>query len=208
MAVAVLTFVTGLYGCVKKSNCDYDCAQRVNGSINGHDWVDMGTSVKWSTTNVSSTTPTGNGDYFAWGEINPAPGGDYCESANCLYGDSCIAGIEGDDNYDVARTKWGSTWRLPTRAEWRELINGCDWEWYGSGYKVTAKNGNVLYLPAAGLRSHTWRTDRQVGIDGRYWSASPGHFPTTAWSLYFNSNYEVVRNYRRYLGFSVRPVSE
>lgn len=32
---------------------------------NGHEYVDLGLSVKWATCNVGATTPTGIGDYFS-----------------------------------------------------------------------------------------------------------------------------------------------
>ena len=38
---------------------------------NGHEYVDLGLSVKWATCNVGATTPEGYGDYFAWGETEP-----------------------------------------------------------------------------------------------------------------------------------------
>ena len=36
--------------------------------INGHEYVDLGLSVKWATMNVGATKPEDYGDYFAWGE--------------------------------------------------------------------------------------------------------------------------------------------
>nr|MBQ5605357.1 InlB B-repeat-containing protein [Bacteroidales bacterium] len=42
-----------------------------SGTENGHEWVDLGLSVKWATYNVGATTPEGFGDYFAWGETAP-----------------------------------------------------------------------------------------------------------------------------------------
>lgn len=38
---------------------------------NGHEYVDLGLSVKWATMNVGATTETGYGDYFAWGATEP-----------------------------------------------------------------------------------------------------------------------------------------
>lgn len=36
--------------------------------LNGHDYVDLGLSVKWATMNVGADSISGYGDYFAWGE--------------------------------------------------------------------------------------------------------------------------------------------
>ena len=43
----------------------------VSGTINGHDYVDLGlpSGLKWATCNVGATSPEGYGDYFAWAEI-------------------------------------------------------------------------------------------------------------------------------------------
>ena len=38
---------------------------------NGHEYVDLGLSVKWATCNVGATKPEECGNYFAWGEIAP-----------------------------------------------------------------------------------------------------------------------------------------
>ena len=39
------------------------------GTLNGHDWVDLGLSsgLKWATCNVGASSPEEYGDYFAWG---------------------------------------------------------------------------------------------------------------------------------------------
>ncbi|MCD8305980.1 MAG: DUF1566 domain-containing protein [Prevotella sp.] len=38
------------------------------GYINGHEWVDLGLSVKWATCNVGASSPSDYGNYYAWGE--------------------------------------------------------------------------------------------------------------------------------------------
>ena len=39
--------------------------------IAGHEYVDLGLSVKWATCNVGASSPEEYGDYFAWGEVEP-----------------------------------------------------------------------------------------------------------------------------------------
>ncbi len=41
------------------------------GIIKGHEWVDMGLSVKWASCNVGASSPNEVGWYFAWGETEP-----------------------------------------------------------------------------------------------------------------------------------------
>ena len=107
---------------------------------------------------------------------------------------------------DVAHVKWGGSWRMPTLAEQRELLNNCTWTWSTlngvNGYRVTGPNGNSIFLPAAGYRFDT-RGDYQ-GSDGYYWSSSLSGDSNFACSL----DYYDWLNCIRYLGQSVRPVSE
>ena len=60
--------------------------------------------------------------------------------------------------------KWQSTARidedfpkhLPSKEQFEELIHYCTWSWYDSGteagYVIQGKNGNSIFLPAAGLQ--------------------------------------------------------
>ena len=42
-----------------------------SGTLNGHDYVDLGLSVKWATTNVGAKQPSDIGNYYAWQETTP-----------------------------------------------------------------------------------------------------------------------------------------
>ncbi len=178
------------------------------GTINGHEWVDLGLSVKWATCNVGALSPSGYGDYYAWGETSTKS--EYTE-ANCkTYGKS-MDDIAGNPQYDAARANWGGTWRLPTWDEIEELVNECEWEWTTqkghNGYEVTGPNGNSIFLPAAG-----WRYGSSLDSAGKYgycWSATPYEDDTNyAYDLYFDSDsHDRDWGYRSY-GRSVRPVSE
>lgn len=37
----------------------------------GHEYVDLGLSVKWATCNIGADKPEDSGDFFAWGETSP-----------------------------------------------------------------------------------------------------------------------------------------
>ena len=177
-------------------------------TINGHEWVDLGLSVKWATCNVGATSPSDYGDYFAWGEIRTKS--SYTENNSKTY-KKHMGDIAGNSKYDAARANWGSTWRMPTKKEFQELKDQCIWTWTSqgghSGYRVTSKtNGNSIFLPAAGWRSG--KSLYYVGSNGLYWSAGP-YSNTYGCSLYFFSSYvNPQSNYYRAYGFSVRPVSE
>lgn len=199
-----------------KEKCD------VRGSFTtmycGHDYVDLGLSVKWATCNVGATSPEGYGDYFAWGET--ATKTDYSTSTSATYGLSYSqlqsqGYIDNNGNlnpqYDAASANWGGDWRMPTKAELNELLNNCTWTWTiqngVSGYNGEGPNGNSIFLPAAGYRNGS--SLYYAGSIGYYWSSSPGESDSNyACSLYFYGGNHFMNIYNRYYGQSVRPVLE
>lgn len=179
-------------------------------AYNGHEYVDLGlpSGLKWATCNVGASYPDEYGDYYAWGEIETKS--DY-SSDNYKANGIDVDDISGNAQYDVARAKWGGSWRMPTKDECLELIDNCTWSWttqYGrEGYKVVGPNGNSIFFPAAGYRNGANLYDR--GSYGYYWSSSLyGDNDSGAYSLYFGGG--IYRWYYslRYYGRSVRPVSE
>ena len=182
--------------------------QQSKSTINGHDYVDLGLSVKWATCNVGTNKPEKSGNYYAWGEISTKI---ICTKDNSkIYGKN-VGDISGNPNYDVARIKWGSTWRIPTRFEFLELLNKCTWEWIVqnkiTGCKVTGINGNSIFLPAIGFKYGL--THYCVGEAGNYWSSTPAD--SNGIQAYFLT----FGNARHYIGWNdyynsrpIRPVSE
>ena len=179
------------------------------GTINGHEYVDLGLSVKWATCNVGASKPEGYGNHYAWGEISTKS--NYSSGNSVTYGKN-FSDIGGYPTYDVACNEWGSSWRLPTKAEFDELCNenNCTWTWTKQngveGYKVTSKkNGNSIFLPAAGWRSGT--SLNYQGTDGYYWSSTPREsLSSEACYLYFDSDSHFTNWSDRNDGQSVRPV--
>ena len=97
--------------------------------------------------------------------------------------------------------------QVPTIEQWKELQEKCKWKWEGNGHRITGKNGNSIFLPAAGLRGVN--DCYNVGSGGDYWSSSLyKDFPSDAWQVYFYSNGVRRCHDSRHYGFSVRPVSE
>lgn len=180
----------------------------LQGTHNGYEWVDLGLSVKWATKNVGASSPSDYGDYYAWGETSTKS--SYTKKNSLTYKKK-IPDISGNPQYDVARARWGGSWRLPTKAELEELKNKCTWTWTTQGghkgYKVTGKNGKSIFLPAAGWRDET--SSYYVGEYGHYWISTPdGSNTDYAYNLYFYFSNHIVGCYRRYDGRSVRPVVE
>lgn len=199
---------------------------------NGHTWVDLGipSGIKWASCNVGAEKPEDVGNYYAWGEVFPKD--DY-SLATYKYANGtskkdpkltkyCTSLYDGDNGFtdnkttldpedDAAHVNWGGSWRMPTDAEWAELVTNCTWTWTTkngiNGYQVTSKtNSNSIFLPAASYRYDTVLDD--VGNIGYYWSSSLyEHYPVNASSLYFGSDYVSRYSYGyRYVGLSVRPV--
>ena len=133
---------------------------------NGHEFVDLGLSVKWATCNVGAEKPEEYGDYFAWGETktkslyiwktlkycNIPTGGNFSKLLRILtdcdhvtFSKYCTDSSSGTkDNRtvleledDAARANWGGDWRMPTKAEIQELLDKCTWEWT----EMNGKNG-------------------------------------------------------------------
>ena len=198
-------------GIGSSTKADSGVAPKVTKSIiNGHEYVDLGlpSGLKWATCNVGAGLPEEYGDYYAWGEIETKS--EYTEdnSKTCY---RRMSDISGNSTYDVARSKWGGSWRLPTKEEFSELRQKCKWQWTTQngkkGYKVTGPNGNSIFLPAAGLRDGS--SFDSAGEEGYYWSSTPYESNDyNAYSLYFGSSRHFVYWGYRYYGRSVRPVSE
>ena len=179
-----------------------------SGSLNGHDYVDLGLSVKWATCNVGASSPEEYGGYYAWGEIEEKE--SYTED-NCFTYGKYFGDISGTPEYDVACAKWGGAWRMPTAAEQQELLENCTWRWTAqngiNGYKVIAPNGNSIFLPASGYRNGT-KIDGE-GELGYYWSGSVNEGNNYgAYYLDFNSGSNGLYSFFRNYGFSVRPVCD
>ena len=193
--------------------------------INGHKCVDLGLSVRWATCNVGASSPEDYGDYYAWGETKPKS--SYDEDNSETYGKS-IGDIKGTAR-DVAYVKWGGTWRMPTRDEFEELINNCEWEWTvmaeydddddgmkTEGYKVSNKShSNSIFLPAAAFYDGQYNSF--MGSRGSYWCSTPADSDGDAYYFDFYIDYDDVDHYDVYhsmcvgcrvFGQSVRPVTE
>ena len=197
--------------------------------------VDLGLRVKWATCNLGATKPEEFGHYYQWaGTSNVSDTSTYLNFSNCPYhvGDSNTSGWtkyipsgmksywypSGDpDNKtvlgledDAAQKELGGSWCMPTLEDFTELLNNCVVEWTTlngvSGRRFTSKkNGNRIFLPAAGYR--TLYQINNVGSDGFYWSSSlHTEAPDHAYNLTFSSTeVQALSNYR-FTGRTVRPI--
>ena len=201
--------------------------------------VNLGLSVKWASCNLGASAPEETGDYYAWADPEPNYlsmdpliwkdgkkgyfptsykwyGGPtrrlskYCTKETVGTVDNKTV-IEPAD--DAARQKLGGSWRIPTIDEWAELQEKCSWVWtYQNGtfgYRITASNGNSIFLPAGGFQGGARFTGPSGWKFGLYWSSnlSIRHL-WAAWCLEFGEDKIERRQYDRYFGYTIRPVSK
>ncbi len=200
--------VRPVYGPISKNiNTDDPAIYKPTGTLSGHDYVDLGLSVKWATCNVGASSPSDYGNYYAWGETTTKS--TYTKENSRTYGKD-MDDITGNPSYDAARANWGGSWRMPTVLEMEELVDKCTWTWtiQGShtGYKVTSKiNGNSIFVPAAGRRDELSLNDAVEC--GYYWGATPDEWDTQeAFFIDFSRADHLIKWNSRYYGYSVRPV--
>ena len=172
-------------------------------------YVNLGLSVAWADINVGASTSTEYGSYFAWGETKEKS--EYSTSNSDTYEQNYGSDI-CESTFDAARQLWGSTWRLPTQEEIRELQEQCSWQWTSkngvNGYQVTGPNGRSIFLPAAGKKYGDKETG--VGTNGYYQTGSSYTLRTDnvfSWDLEFDSsNTPNVTYCSRAHGLTIRPV--
>lgn len=176
--------------------------------------IDLGLSVKWAGWDVGAESPEVPGNLFAWGEIQTKS--EFTEENYSLMNDG-IMGYATDGNrtvafcslsnisstqYDVARSKWGDSWRMPTSTEIAELIRDCTQKtitYKGQGGVLfTGPNGNKIFMPLTADNdywSSTYYSDRHFNAQGISWSTANSKF-------YRNSRIAV------YNGLRVRAVCD
>ena len=164
---------------------------------------------------------------YNWGGVNENE--PYYEGQP--YGSTPGAALTADfgPSFDAARRHLGAPWRMPSKEEFQELFDNCDFiDADGNivsastsvagtaadkritmngivGLRLRSKiNGNVIFFPASGYGSGTTWGSR--GARGYCWSSS-WYSARTARGLYFDSDgvsTQVASN--RFYGFAVRPV--
>lgn len=141
--------------------------------------VDLGlaSGVLWAKCNIGTTEPTQLGNYYAWGELSTKK---KYYSTNYKHFDKygVIKYNEKDGKTvleledDAARDNLGAGYRIPTKADWEELLEDCKWEAVTvtlpieldpsqkksiARWKVTGPNGNSIVLPmTGGFKADGW----------------------------------------------------
>jgi len=189
--------------------------------VNAQDKVDLGLSVKWASENLPS--------HYAWGETVPKQSytmdnykwfsGEYKSYPNDIripifveYGSK---NLRKED--DLATTRLGEGWRMPTKEEFEELIDNCDWSLETRdnqiGYLVTSrKNTNSIFFPTTGCSEGQMILGE--GYLGYYWSSTCSSATSDNYYAYYlhlttdsvSQKYVVTGGVPLYYGLAIRPV--
>ena len=164
-------------------------------------YLGLPSGTLWANMNVGAEKPEDYGLYFAWGKTTGYTGdiSEYCTVNNKTVLDA---------ENDAAHVNWGGSWRMPTLADYKELLDNTTSEWTTlngvNGRLFTSKiNGNSIFLPAAGS---AWDGKLyHVGSYGDYWSSTP-ESGLYAYYLNFDSSITYRGSVYRGSGLTVRPV--
>ena len=203
-------------------NQSSSCEVTVYDPISTPEAIDLGLSVKWSSSNIGAYYIGDIGESYEWGNIEPFNGYQYEDKFNPSGDKVTYTKYTGNDydtlqpEDDAAHVLLGEKWRIPTREEWKELMDkdNCDWTWGSAngqnGYYVTSRiNGNSIFLPDRDSRIQPSYLPTSF-----YWSSSLYvENPSYAFSFNFsNDSKHIAASYvrctdeRRYYDFLIRPV--
>lgn len=140
-----------------------------------HDYVDLGTGVKWATCNVDTASTSVYSHYFAWGETTAhSVGTDYTLGNYKFYekggkynkynGTDGKTVLESVD--DAATSNWHGGWRMPVRDELERLLT-CNMSISSGGELTFSSNGKSIAFPCEG-----YKRDKSVTNRFSYWSSS------------------------------------
>jgi hypothetical protein len=115
---------------------------------------------------------------------------------------------------DAATANWGDSWRMPTVAEQKELMEACDWKWTEdfqntgiAGIVGTSKtNKNMIFLPASSYYDDTVHvTSKQSDA---IWSSNTSTQKISIANVFYYTKGDVMMEgtYRK-LGRNVRAVT-
>ena len=190
-------------------------------------YVDLGlpSGNKWAKCNLGANSEEESGYYYQWGDIrgytkeqlgvdksfnwDDYKWNDGSDFNPLKYNDSDQKN-QLDLEDDAVYATLGGNWRMPTADDWQELYDNTNRQWTQvngvNGYKLTASNGNYIFLPAAGYGSGSSLS--YEGSFGYVWSSSlvsvgsPNAFSCD----FYSGGFYPGSNDTRYYGFSVRGI--
>lgn len=145
--------------------------------------IDLGlpSGLKWACCNVGASSPSGDGDAFAWSNTT-----------------------------DVARSRWGSAWSVPSDKQMDEMLSNTQSAWTtvnGVNGRLfrSIVNGKTIFFPAAGFTQGVWE-GRGQGKEGVYWTSSA--YPGTGDGCLISITADRVKQFNAdsTIKMSIRPI--
>ena len=179
------------------------------GSSDGHDWVDLGlpSGTRWATTNIGASSIQDCGYYLSWGAQYIPKDEIYSRQNAPLFGIN-IGDISGNITYDAARSKWGGQWRMPTKADFLELVKYCEGK-VGmvngvKGCVITGSNGNSIFIPYNGIKSGGIKSDS--ALDVTMWLSTPMDSEMAYLFSFDDKGFNISNCNNKNVGYPIRPV--
>lgn len=171
--------------------CQLKDSVSVCGQVGSYNYVDLGlpSGLKWATCNIGAKSATDFGEYFAWGETKTKTTFSWenyklCQASEDKLTKYCLNSSYGkydgkevlEESDDAAHVNWGETWRMPSAADFKELLEGCVWKttnnFNNTGVAgvmgISKKNYNIIFFPAAGF----YVDDKFYDEGAFYWSSN------------------------------------
>ena len=193
------------------------------------DYVDLGlpSGLMWRKYNLGANSEYEAGNYYAWAETSPKQEYNwdtykYCVQINAIGRYSYtkynkrdkLTVLQPED--DAATANLGNNYRTPTREEWKELLNKCNWEVVTKTnknymnpvvdyWKVTGPNGKFIILPSTGYYAGSIKNERWT-IYLSATIANPTNAKTLAWDFTYTKKQPSIYDNGRIHGYTVRPV--
>ena len=204
--------------------------------------IDLGlpSGLKWASFNLKASKPEEFGDYYAWGETEMQDSftdfssylwcngtadslTKYCYESSLGYNGFVDNKMTLDAEDDAAIVSLGSSWRMPTKDEFAELIENCSFSMVENyhntgvnGIVFNGRNGNSIFFPAGGLKRDPsvvpYTHENELVA---YWSSTLsiddidiGIGPKCAYALWFEARYSKpwINWPGRDCGLPIRPV--
>lgn len=194
--------------------------------------VDMGVSVNWCSYNLGTELPHQRGNYYSWGETIPRDGdlksytyekspynaGD--EQSDCPYlkynlNDE-LSTLERED--DAASQYLGYQWRIPTRKEWKELVDNCDM-YFATCDKVSGRllvskiNGKSIFFPFedrgdGNFVGYYWSSNIRLNESSEEIKENKYHYDYAYFACLSDKNFNDESIEKRYSAMLIRPVKK
>ncbi len=162
--------------------------------------VDLGltSGTLWADRNIGASSEVDKGGEFVWGD--PTGTNKRVQAPKKMFH---ISGT----SYDIAKTKWGVNWQLPTLEMAKELVRECTIRKETRngvlGYVVTGPNGNSIFFPMSSRYSDRFDGNKYSFYwlgDSNDWGA---RLLDVSESIYFDAHFN---NWARTFRFMIRPV--